>query len=185
MLNRVSDNQQCDNSFRGGGHFHAIQLGALLGSQPIATRLRDAVHRLIAVSPACGRPEIEFYDDISIDELPSELQTVVFPMVLELVLNACRHSGSETVLVGLAQDDKQVCIQVQDWGVGFDPASTETGKRGLRGVRDMVRWLGGTLEIDSLRGSGTCVMVEIPQSRETADPNIAQPHPEPRLRKAS
>ena len=30
MLNRVSDNKQYDNSFQGGGHFHAIQLGALL-----------------------------------------------------------------------------------------------------------------------------------------------------------
>ena len=95
-------------------------------------------------------------------------------------MNACRHSRSETVLVGLTQDDKQVCIQVQDWGVGFEPASMGRGKRGLKGVRDLVRGLGGTVEIDSLRGAGTCVIVEIPLSRETADPNIAQPRPEPK-----
>ena len=104
---------------------------------------------------------------------------VAFPVVLELMMNACRHSGSKTVLVGLAQDDEQVCIQVQDWGVGFDPASTEPGKRGLKQVRDLVRWLGGAVEIDSLRGAGTCVIVEIPLSRETAALNT-QPRPKPK-----
>jgi len=138
------------------------------------------VERVIAESGAEAGAEIEFYDDIPIDELPSELQMVAFPVVFELMMNACRHSRSKTVLAGLTLDDKQFCIQVQDWGVGFDPANTEPGKRGLKGVRNLVRWLGGTVEIDSPRGAGTCVIVEIPLSQETADANIAQPRPQPR-----
>ena len=52
MLNLVSDNKQSDTSFQDGGHRYAVQLRALLGSQPNSTSLRDAVHRLIAVSRA-------------------------------------------------------------------------------------------------------------------------------------
>lgn len=176
MLNRASETKQCDNDLQ-SGHDYAIRPGALQGSQPIANRLQEAVHRLIAISPACGRPEIEFYDDIPIDELPPEVQSVVFPVVLKLLMNARRHSRSKKVLVGLTLDDKQVCIQVQDWGVGFDSADSQSGKGGLQGVRDLVRWLNGTVEIDSLCGVGTCVIVEIPLSREKADSNITQPRP--------
>jgi hypothetical protein len=48
-----------------------------------------AIVRLMTEIHAGGGPEIKFYHDIPIDELPSELQTVVFPVVLELLLNAC------------------------------------------------------------------------------------------------
>ena len=180
MLNRVSDEGKPKEIADYGDRYR----GCLQGKEQVRPNLvkiaAAAIVRLMTEIHAGGGPEIEFCDDIPIDELPSELQTVVFPVVLELMMNACRHSRSETVLVGLTQDDKQVCIQVQDWGVGFEPASTGRGKRGLKGVRDLVRGLGGTVEIESLRGAGACVIVEIPLSRETVDPHITQPRPEPK-----
>ena len=55
----------------------------------------------------------------------------------------------------------------QDWGVGFDLMNVQRHKRGLKGVRDLVAWLGGSVAIDSQPGMGTCITVEIPLSRET------------------
>ena len=124
-----------------------------------------AIGRLIADSRA-GGADVEFCDELAADGLRPELQMAVFSIVQEMLLNACRHSGSEKVLVGLGKDDGVVCIQVQDWGVGFDPEMVQPHKRGLKGIRQLAGWLGGTVEVDSRPGAGTCIIVEIPLSQE-------------------
>ena len=127
-----------------------------------ATGLPASVRRLIADSRASGGPEIEFYDDLPPGELPGEVQSAVACIVEELLLNACRHSRSKNVLLGLARDEDSVCVQVQDWGVGFEPEKVEPQRLGLQGVRQLVQRLGGSVEIDSRPGMGTCIFVEVP-----------------------
>ena len=168
MLNRVCGNSQCDESFQFCRHRSAVPLGVPWGSQPNSIGLRDAIHRLIAVSRACDGLDIEFCDDLAEGELRPMLQLAVLFIVRELMLNAMHHSRSKRALVGIAQDDGCLFVQVQDWGIGFDPTSVPLNLRGLEGIRDLVRWLGGTLEIDSQPGAGTCVVVELPLPEETA-----------------
>jgi hypothetical protein len=149
-------------------HCRVLQPSVPPGNRPDAPGLRAAVDRLIAASQACEGPEIELWDDLVVDEeLPPGLQSAMLSIVQELLLNACRHSKSKRVLLGLAQDDGCVCVQVQDWGIGFDSESEQPHKRGLKGVRDLVGWLGGTIDIDSQRGKGACIVVEVPLPRET------------------
>jgi signal transduction histidine kinase len=135
-------------------------------AQPGAINIAVAIDRPVADSQADGGPEIEFYDDIPIDVLPSKLQTAVFSIVQELLCNACRHSNSRNVLVGLVQDDERISIQVQDWGIGFDVEWMQPHTRGLKGIQQVVRWLGGAVDVDSRPGVGTCIVVEIPLSQE-------------------
>lgn len=71
-------------------------------------------------------------------------------------------------MVGIGQGDGYLFVQVQDWSVGFDPKSVLPERRGLKGIRDLVRWLGSTIETDSQLAAGTCVIVEVPLSQETA-----------------
>ena len=172
MMDRISDVEEREEDLVERHNRHRVCQQGGQPAQPNATNIVAAIDRLIADSRAGGGPEIEFYDDIPIDELPSELQTAVFPIVQELLLNACRHSKSKNVLVGLGQDDDRVCIQVQDWGVGFDPEMVQPHKRGLKGIRQLVQWQGGTVNVDSRPGAGTCIVVEIPlvQETEPSDP---------------
>ena len=147
-------------------------------AQP-ATSIVAAIERLIADNRAGGGAEIEFYDDVPIDELPWELQAVVFPIVQELLLNACRHSKSKNVLVGLGQDGDRVSIQVQDWGVGFAPEMVQPRKRGLKGIYQLAQWRGGTVNVDSRPGAGTFIVVELPLLQET-EPSDSTCEPKPR-----
>jgi signal transduction histidine kinase len=62
-----------------------------------------------------------------------------------------------------------VVLDVQDDGVGFDPAEVQTpptvgatGGFGLAAMRERVEQLGGTLLVESARGEGTTLVVEIP-----------------------
>jgi signal transduction histidine kinase len=52
-------------------------------------------------------------------------------------------------------------IEVVDDGVGFEPSLVREGF-GLVGMRERAALLGGTLEVNSTRGSGTRVRAEIP-----------------------
>jgi signal transduction histidine kinase len=128
--------------------------------------LRTAVNCLIAKNQVCDGPDIEFYDDLTSGKLRSELQSAVVLIVQELLLNACRHSRSKNVLVGLTRDGGCLCVQVQDWGIGLNPESIQPHKRGLRRIHQLVERLGGTVEIDSHPEMGTCVSVEVPIVQE-------------------
>jgi signal transduction histidine kinase len=82
----------------------------------------------------------------------------------EAITNALRHAGAKTVAVTLRpESDRIVVFEVRDDGSGL-PASEESENRG-HGLANMTRRaeeLGGSLEIESRRGVGTRVRVEIP-----------------------
>ncbi len=63
----------------------------------------------------------------------------------------------------LRQVAGQVCLEIADDGVGFDVASRADGGLGLRGMRERVARLGGTLDIESAPNLGTRVRVEVPR----------------------
>ena len=184
MVDRVSDVREREEDLVEYDNRHRVCQQGGRPAQPNTTNIVAAIERLIADSRAGGGPEIEFYDDVPLDELPSELQTPVFSIVQELLLNACRHSKSKNVLVGLGQDDDRVCIQVQDWGIGFDPEMVQPHRccqAGLKGIQQVAQWLGGTVNVDSRPGAGACIVVEIPLVRETEANDPASEH-KPRLR---
>ena len=167
MLNQVSEvRKRREDLVEYNSPHWACQQGGRL-AQPDTTSIVAVIDRLIARGQAGSGPEIEFYDDIPICELPSDLQTTVFSIVQELLWNACRYSKSKHVLVGLAQDDDRIWIQVQDWGVGFVPEMVQPHKLGLKGIQQLVQWHGGTVSVDSRPGTGTCIVVEIPLLPET------------------
>ena len=186
MLNRTSPNDRPEKDCtERDDHHQVLQSGVPLGDQPGTSCLRAAVHRLIAANQTCDGPKIEFWDDLVTGELPSQLQQAVLSIVREVLQNACRHSKSEKVLLGLAQDDGCVCVQVQDWGIGFASQSDRPHRRGLKAVRELVGRLGGTVDIDSERGKGTCVVVELPLPREIGPNNQRAPGPDPKKRVAN
>ena len=65
--------------------------------------------------------------------------------------------------------DDMVILDVQDNGVGFDPACLNVslvgqsiGGFGLKALRERVQQLGGTLSIESASGKGTTIAVALP-----------------------
>lgn len=130
--------------------------------QLVAGNLPKAIDLLVEEIEAAGGPDIEVCCDIRPDQIPPRLELAAFRIVQESLANACRHSKSKGILVGLTDDGESLCIQVQDWGVGFNPDRTTPGHFGLNGLRQRVKLLKGTATFHSEPGKGTCVTVELP-----------------------
>ena len=52
--------------------------------------------------------------------------------------------------------------EIQDWGVGFDPATIAADRMGLEGMRERAGLLSGRVLIESAVGNGCHVTVDIP-----------------------
>jgi len=74
-----------------------------------------------------------------------------------------KHAKAKQVEVRLTRSDSRVCLVVSDDGVGFNLGGSGRGAGlGLINMRERVRQLDGTFEVDSEPGRGTTVKVEIP-----------------------
>ena len=111
---------------------------------------------------APGKPEIEFVHDLDGQRLAASLENTVYRIVQEGLANACRHSRSERVFVRLTQRERYLQIEVQDWGIGFDPQEVGDGHFGLEGIQKRARLFGGSAIIKSTVGKGTRIVVQLP-----------------------
>src|SRR5437879_8113467 len=99
--------------------------------------------------------------------LAREMETMLFRVVQECLINIHRHSGSATASIRLAQAGAHIVLEVEDEGRGMTPeelADIASGLAlgvGLRGMRERVKDFGGELEILS-QGQGTKVKAVVP-----------------------
>lgn len=108
------------------------------------------------VSPEVGR-------------LGSDIETALFRIVQECLVNVQRHSMSPSADVRLMTEDSIVRLEVRDRGRGIDPPelsgehedSVATLGVGIRGMRERMHQLGGRLDIETGLW-GTIVRAEVP-----------------------
>jgi signal transduction histidine kinase len=92
------------------------------------------------------------------DRLPAQVEAAAYYVAAEALANVHKHAGATSAQIAVAMDDGHATIEVSDDGRGgADPLGS-----GLRGLRDRVEALDGTLRIDSRDGAGTSVRAEIP-----------------------
>ena len=98
--------------------------------------------------------------DVRVDgRLPAAAETAAYYVVSEAVTNAARHAKASAVAVEVSTVDGVLRVSVGDDGVG----GAEFGNgSGLVGLRDRVAALGGRISLDSPRGSGTSIHVQLP-----------------------
>jgi signal transduction histidine kinase len=99
----------------------------------------------------------------AVQRLDASVEHHLLRIGLEALTNALKHSGARRVLIRLRFDRGDVQLVVQDDGRGFDPGQSSGDDRfGLRGIRERVDKLGGSLSIESREGGGTRLAVTIP-----------------------
>ena len=87
----------------------------------------------------------------------------LYQIAQEALNNALKHARAQAVRVLLDFQESGTRLEVRDDGKGFDPDKTDrSGGLGLRGMRERVQGIGGTLQVESAPGQGTTVRVTVP-----------------------
>jgi len=99
--------------------------------------------------------------------LDLEIETAVYRIVQEALTNIAKYARAKEVTVSLKKKDSRIITKVEDDGKGFMLKTSVSGENhykgsGILGMKERVYSLGGTFHIESRKGRGTKLLVEIP-----------------------
>ena len=97
--------------------------------------------------------------------VPTALYEPAVRAIREGLTNVARHAQAHQAWVRVVPREQMLAIEVQDDGIGFDPAAltTRAGRYGLAGLRERARLAGGALEVTSAPGAGTALRLCVPR----------------------
>jgi two-component system, NarL family, sensor histidine kinase UhpB len=158
---RIVELKKMAESVMGGLHQLAVNLRpASLDKLGLVPALRQFLEQF------ARQNNVEVISDLSQMEgtrLPPEVETALFRIVQEALINIARHARATSAGVILTRRNGVVTAIIEDNGVGFDPdKATHTGRLGLLGMRERAEMLGGNLTLESSPGTGTTIYAEVP-----------------------
>ncbi len=114
-----------------------------------------------------SRTPLDVQVEISGEQRPlsSTRKTALFRVAQEALTNVIKHSGAQRAWVRLHYGEREITLEVEDDGCGFDTAAQAIPPRpswGLLGMQERAALLGGRFNIHSNSGRGTRVQVTIP-----------------------
>jgi signal transduction histidine kinase len=138
----------------------------LAGKLP-GNHLGDALRRVATATGAEAGIEADTVVEGSVRSLPTSTEVVLLRVCQEALANVRKHARASTVRIRLCYDDDAIRLKVVDDGCGFaiDGFGDGSGARlgyGLRGMRDRVQQVGGTVRVASAPGAGTEILAEVP-----------------------
>jgi PAS domain S-box-containing protein len=129
-----------------------------------------------------SRIKVELEIPEQLGRLPNNIEITLFRVVQECLTNIHRHSGSTTATTRIKAERERIILEVQDQGKGIPAEKLQHFARlgrigvGLGGMRERLRLLGGTLEIQSDE-KGTLVSATLPIQRDAEGPPASKSLP--------
>ncbi len=106
-------------------------------------------------------PVLDIADDVP--ELDPGRSLLAYRAVQQALGNALEHADPTTLHIGLSASGNRLLLTVRDDGRGFDRTAADFAPgMGLANLEAYARELGGRLDILSVPGEGTAVMLSIP-----------------------
>jgi signal transduction histidine kinase len=140
--------------------------------------LASALHWYVEGFAERSKIKVDLEVPADFERLARESETAIFRTVQECLTNIHRHSESSTARIRIVASDGHVSVEVEDRGKGipsekqFELASTGTPGVGIRGMRERLRQLGGSLDIHS-NGKGTLIVARLPVAVTSVTPAAA------------
>lgn len=152
---------------------------ALVEVRRVSTELRPSILDDLGILPTlswffrefetvCGGGiMVERTFNVAEHDVPAALHITLYRILQEAVHNIVKHAAADRVRVRLDRSDDSLHLMIEDNGHGFDPASVQwvegqTRGLGLLSMKERTSFSGGTFQLDSAPGKGTCIKVSWP-----------------------
>jgi two-component system sensor histidine kinase UhpB len=107
--------------------------------------------------------EFRIPQEAGLEDISKGVSTAVYRAVQESLTNIGRHAGARSAWVLLAMERSDLLVEVEDDGRGIAPEDLAKARSlGLRGMRERVAYLGGSLEIGRAPRGGTRLRIRVP-----------------------
>ncbi|MCE9637279.1 MAG: PAS domain S-box protein [Planctomycetes bacterium] len=122
---------------------------------------------------------VRFTSEAEADQLDVAGKTTLYRVAQEALTNVAKHANATRVDIRLQEKRGSICLEVCDDGKAFEVAHVLVAGRqrrlGLLGMRERLEMVGGTFEIESAPGTGTCVraVVPLPAAADPPTPAIS------------
>ncbi len=130
-----------------------------LGLVPALEWLGDELRKVYGLT-------VRIHDDGRPKDIPASTRSVLYRATRELLINVAKHARVDNADVDIRADHGVLVISVSDSGAGFDKSLVETrassGGFGLMSMRERLRLIGGSFEIDTRVGDGTVATLLVP-----------------------
>ena len=135
---------------------HDMNSGVLakFGLLPALEELRDSLTRSHSL-----RVELLTYGWQG--RLDGTHEILIYRIIQELVSNILKHAAASRISIQVQRIGEQIQITVEDNGRGFDTEQVSPGM-GLKNIEARVAGQEGRWEIDSGRGGGTTIFIDLP-----------------------
>jgi signal transduction histidine kinase len=122
--------------------------------------LNQAVINL--VSQIRQHQPLQVHFNLKLPELTSQQSHQLYGIIQEGLTNVQKHAQAKMVSLSSVITPTDICLELQDDGIGFNPETTPTGF-GLIGMQERVQLLNGQLKIQSAVHQGTSIQITIPR----------------------
>ena len=92
---------------------------------------------------------------------PPDVTSQLIRTIQEALINIRKHAHVNSAIIRLGQEDEHIRITIEDQGQGFDWSQVheKTSSFGLQIMQERVERVGGSLEVDTVPGQGTRVLL--------------------------
>jgi len=117
--------------------------------------------------------DINFRSDVE-SVLPLDVGLLLFRVLQEALNNAFKHSGVKRIEVQIHEELGEIHLIVSDSGKGFDIEAARQGRGlGLTSMRERIRLVNGTIDIQSKPMGGTTIHARVPFTSEHVPRGLA------------
>ncbi|WP_445722361.1 tetratricopeptide repeat-containing sensor histidine kinase [Flavobacterium sp.] len=97
------------------------------------------------------------------ERIDNTLEIVLLRIIQELAANILKHAAAKEVNIYINHYDDEMNLMIEDDGIGFDLLEiNETKGIGLKNIERKIEQLNGTFTIDSKKGRGTTIIIDLP-----------------------
>jgi two-component system sensor kinase len=157
------------------GQMHAMLEQTVNSTRRIAADLRPLMLDDLGLADAAGwlvddfsrragiRCDMKLAGASAFAGLDGNIATAIYRALQESLTNIARHSGARNAWIVLAVDDGLLHLEVEDDGKGLASEDLAKGRSlGLKGMRERMAYLGGSLEVVRAPRGGTRLRAKVP-----------------------